>query len=159
MANNPSGLLPLEHGIGELRWFVTLYRREQLPGPHGAISETFVRLCKTWSNIVATYPTTLFMSVQTDTPTTHLIRLRWLDYVELTAVVICTVERRSDHTFRSDLYRVRRYKPIAGRMRFIELECEHERWATTTGDSDAERQLLFAEHPPHVGGPEPPDER
>jgi hypothetical protein len=56
-----------------------------------------------------------------------------------------TTKRASDDTFRTELFRVRRHKEVAGRKRFVELECELERVQTTTGDSDAERESLFAE--------------
>ena len=53
--------------------------------------------------------------------------------------------RPTDGTNRTELYRVRRVKEIAGRKRFIELEVELERVKTTAGDTDAEREALFAE--------------
>jgi hypothetical protein len=52
---------------------------------------------------------------------------------------------------RTELYRVRRIKEIAGRKRFVEFECELER-AHTTYDDDASRQAEFME-PTIVGEP------
>ena len=76
-----------------------------------------------------------------DTPVTHLIRLRWADYVETTNVIMRTTTRPTDGTLRTELYRVRRVKELAGRKRFIELECELEKALTTepTAMSNAKR--------------------
>jgi hypothetical protein len=148
LPDNPSGLLPASNGIGALRWQVTLYRRDQMPGPGNAISENLVPIATVHADIQPTYPSTFYLGVQVDTPITHLIRVRWLDYVETTNVIMRTTTRPSDTTNRTELYRVRRVKEIAGRKRFIELECELERVQTTSGDTDAERELLFAENPP-----------
>jgi hypothetical protein len=53
---------------------------------------------------------------------------------------------------RTELYRVRRIKEVAGRKRFVEFECELERAHTTYSDSDATRQAEFME-PTIVGEP------
>jgi hypothetical protein len=148
LPDNPTGSLPASNGIGALRWQVTLYRRDQLPGPGNAISENLVPLATVHADIQSTYPSTFYLGVQVDTPVTHLIRLRWFDYVETTNVIMRTTTRPSDTTNRTELYRVRRVKELAGRKRFIEIEAELERVKTTTGDTDAEREALFAENPP-----------
>lgn len=153
MPDNPSGQLPSEHGIGQLRWVVSLYRRDQAPGPNGMIQETLVPLGNVHADIQPIYPTTHYLSAQVDTPVTHLIRLRWVDYVELTYIVMRSTWRPTDQSYRTELFRVRRVKELAGRKRFCELETELERVLTTEGDSDAERQLLFSENPPYVVAP------
>lgn len=99
------------------------------------------------ADIQPTYPTTYYNSAQVDIPITHLVRLRWCDYVENTHVIMRTTTRPSDETSRTELFRVRRVKEVGGRKRFVELECELERVGTTTGDTDAERESLFAENP------------
>jgi hypothetical protein len=149
MPDNPTGQLPASNGIGALRWQVTLYRRDQVPGSGNAITEHLVPIATVHADIHPTYPSTFYLGVQVDTPVTHLIRLRWADYVETTNVVMRTTIRPSDSTNRSEIYRVRRVKEIAGRKRFCEMECELERVKTTEGDSDAEREALFGEglHP------------
>ncbi|HSS23995.1 MAG TPA: hypothetical protein VLL82_06245, partial [Mycobacterium sp.] len=76
-----------------------------------------------------------------------LIRTRWLDYIENTFVIMRSTMRPTDGTLRTELFRVRRVKEIAGRKRFCEFEVELERVKTTEGDSDEERELLFAENP------------
>lgn len=148
MPSNPAGGLTNGNGVGSLRWLVTLYRRLQAPGPNSAISETFVPLATVHADIQPTFPTTHYASVQVDIPITHLIRLRWVDYVENVVVVIRSTIRPNDGTIRSELFRVRRIKEVGGRKRFCELECELESVKTTEGDSDAERESAFAENPP-----------
>jgi hypothetical protein len=126
---------------------VTLYRRDQAPGPEGAISESLVPIARVHADIQPSYPTTFALTAQIDTPVTHLIRVRWLDYVENCHVVMRTTWRPTDNTPRTEIYRVRRIKEVGGRKRFCEMECELERVHTTDGDSDAERERVFAENP------------
>jgi hypothetical protein len=145
LPDNPSGCLPSSTGIGALRWQVTLYRRDQAPGSNNAIAENLVPLATVHADIQPTYPSTFYLGVQVDTPVTHMIRMRWADYVETTNVIMRTTTRPTDGTNRTELYRVRRVKEIAGRKRFCEMECELERVKTTAGDTDAEREALFAE--------------
>lgn len=148
MPDNPSGQLPVDNGIGSLRWLVTLYRRNQAPDPSLGITEDLVRIADVHADIQPTYPGTFYNSAAIDTPVSHLIRTRWLDYVETTHVIMRTTTRPNDGTQRTELYRVRRVKEIAGRKRFAEFECELERAKTTADDSDAEREANFAENPP-----------
>ena len=144
----PQGLdMPLSTGIGSLRWVVTLYAREQEPGRDSAISEHLRPIGKVHADIQPTYPSTFWLSAQIERPITHMIRLRWQDYVDTVVVIVRTTRRPTDDTFRSEVFRVRRIKEVGGRKRFIELECELERHATTEGDSDEERELVFAENP------------
>lgn len=145
MPDNPSGQLTVSNGIGALRWLVMLYRRDQAPGPNGAISESLVLIATVHADIQPTYPSTYYNSAQIDIPVTHLIRTRWLDYVETTHVIMRTTTRPSDDTNRTELYRVRRIKEVGGRKRYCEFEVELERVHTTEGDTDAEREQLFAE--------------
>jgi head-tail adaptor len=147
MPVDPAGGLSNSNGIGSLRWLVTLYRRLQAPGPDSAITETFVPLATVHADIQPTYATTHYASAQVDTPITHLIRLRWLDYVENVVIVIRGTTRPNDGSIRTELFRVRRVKEVAGRKRFVELECELESVKTTADDSDAGRESAFAENP------------
>lgn len=138
--------------IGALRWKVTLCYRKQSAGPASAISEDFRDCVDTHADIQPIGLQTFMlasqtsMMSQTDTPITHLIRLRWEDYVETTYVIFRT-SKRHDNTNRTEIFRVRRCKELAGRKRFCELECELEQVHTTEGDSHAERLALFAEYP------------
>lgn len=149
MPDNPSGQFIADSGIGQLRWLVSLYRRDQMPSSvNTAIEERFVLLGVMHADIQPTYPTTFYNSAQIDIPVTHMIRVRWTDYVENTHVIMRTTTRPTDGTLRTELYRVRRVKEIGGRKRFCELECELEKAITTDTDSDAERQQRFSESPP-----------
>ena len=146
MPDNPSGQLSLSTGIGALRWQVTLYRRDQAPDPNsGAIVETFVPIATTHAAIDPTYATTHYLTVQVDTPVTHMITTRWLDYVENTNVIMRSTTRPTDGTMRTELYRVRRVKELGGRKRFCQFECELEAARTTPDDTDQTRQNQFAE--------------
>ena len=129
---------------------MTLYRRDQAPDPDGpAISESLVRIADVHADIQPTYPSTFYLSAQVETPITHLIRLRWLDYVENIYVIIRSTFRPDPQVsrYRTEIFRVRRTKEIGGRKRFIELECELEKVANTFTDSDDERLAVFAENP------------
>lgn len=145
MADNPTGQIGTSNGIAALRWRVTLYRRDQFPGPNGAITEDFVPIATVQADIQPTYPSTFYNSAAIDTPISHLVRTRWADYVENTHIIMRSTMRPSDGTTRTELYRVRRLKEVGGRKRFAEFECELERSKTTQGDTDAEREQLFAE--------------
>jgi hypothetical protein len=143
MPDNPTG--QLARGIGVLRWTVTLYRRDQEPGPNEAITETLVPIGVVHADVQPTYPSTLYNSTAVDTPVTHLITTRWLDYIETTNVIIRNTTWPEP---RAEIFRVRRAKEVAGRKRFCEFECEFERWAPISDDSDAARSQAFAENSP-----------
>jgi Phage head-tail joining protein len=146
MPDNPSGLLPASTGIGALRWQVKLCQRLQTPSmTDTGLVEEFVTLAVVHADIQSTYPGTFYLGVQVDTPITHMIRLRWADYLEQANIITRTTTRPTDGTNRTEVYRVRRVKEIGGRKRFIEIEAELERVKTTAGDSDAEIESLFAE--------------
>jgi hypothetical protein len=150
MPDNPSGSLPYKTGIGSLRWQVSLYSRPMDADPNSpGMTEDLVRVGPdVHADIQPTYPSTFYGSMQIERPITHLIRLRWLDYLDNVHVVFRTTVRPSDGTFRTEAYRVRRCKELAGRKRFLELEVELEKNFTTAGDSDAERIAVFCENPP-----------
>ena len=201
MPDNNSGRLPSSVGIGSLRWRVTLYRRDQTPDPGLGVKETLVPIATVQADIQPTYPSTFYNAVAVDTPVSHLIRVRWFDYIDNTHVIMRSTLRPTEqmpvqwddgvtrwddgatlwdvpagmgstfwdisHTAwdgdpvtywdrlsqrqRTELYRVRRIKEIAGRKRFVEFECELER-AHTTYDDDESRQAEFME-PTIVGEP------
>lgn len=145
MPENPTGQIGTSNGIAALRWRVTLYRRDQFPGPNGMITEDFVAIATVQADIQPTYPSTFYASAAIDTPISHLVRTRWADYVENTHIIMRSTTRPSDGTTRTELFRVRRIKEVGGRKRFAEFEVELERSQTTQGDTDAEREQLFAE--------------
>jgi hypothetical protein len=150
MPDNPSGSLPYTTGIGSLRWQVSLYTRPMDADPNSpGMTEDLVRVGPdVHADIQPTYPSTFYGSMQIERPITHLVRLRWLDYLDNVHVVFRTTVRPTDGTFRTECYRVRRCKELAGRKRFLEMEVELEKVFTTTGDTDAERIAMFCENPP-----------
>lgn len=115
--------------IGSLRWLVTVATRVQVPDISSPrIVETLANLLKVRANIEPIGAMTFLAGQQTDRPITHRIRMRWLDWIDETCIVIRTTVR-ADRTTRIEVFRVRRIKEIDGRKRFIEIEAELERRA------------------------------
>jgi head-tail adaptor len=139
---NLSGQLSGSSGIGSLRWLVTLYRRDQSPGADSALSEHLVRIGDVHADIQPTYASTFYQTTQVDTPITHMINLRWQDYPPTVDVVVRDTKYP---TPRTELFRVRRTKEIAGRKRFIQMECEIEHSRVVPDDSDATRNVWLTE--------------
>jgi hypothetical protein len=131
--------------IGALRWVVTLYRRDQAPAADLALAETLVPLATVHANIQPSRPSTLYQSTQIDGPVTHMIDIRWQDYPETIDVVARSTVRPDNGGMRTELFRVRRSTEIAGRKRFIRMECELEHSRITPDDSDAIRNALLTE--------------
>jgi head-tail adaptor len=155
LPDNPSGQLAASNGIGSLRWWVTLYRRDQAPADDLALQETLVAIATVRADIQPTYPSTFFQSTQVDTPTTHMITIRWQDYLSTAVIVTRVTERAPDGTLRGELFRVRRSLELAGRKRFIRMECELERSRTLPDDSNQTLNDLLTE--PYDGaGAAPP---
>lgn len=144
MPDNPSGQLSASTGIGTLRWLVTLYRREQAPAGDLALQETLVPLATVHADIQPAYASTFYQSTQVDTPITHIINIRWQRYPATIDVVVRS-DAPNDGTFYSELFRVRRTKEVAGRKRFIQMECELEHARDTPDDSDATRNAMLTE--------------
>jgi head-tail adaptor len=144
MPDNASGQLPSPIGIGSLRWLVTLYRRDQVPAADLALQETLVPIDTVHADIQPTYASTFYQSTQVDTPITHMINVRWFDYPS-TIDVVARSTTRPDGTQRTELYRVRRTKEVAGRKRFLQMECELEHSKTTADDTDATRNAELTE--------------
>jgi head-tail adaptor len=141
---DPTGGLPNGNGIGTLRWLVTLYTREQDPAPDLALMETLEPIATVHADIQPTYASTFWETTQIETPITHMINIRWQDYPQTIDVVIRSTNR-PDGTQRSELFRVRRTKEVAGRKRFLQMECELERARSTLDDSDAARNADLTE--------------
>lgn len=145
MPDNPSGQLLASNGIGALRWWVTLYRRDQAPADDLALEETLVRIAAVHADIQPTYPSTFYQSTQVDTPITHMVTIRWQDYPSTIDVVTRVTARNTDGSLRGELFRVRRTKELAGRKRFLQMECELEHSRTLPDDSDGTINRLLTE--------------
>jgi head-tail adaptor len=144
MPDNPSGALSATVGLGTLRWLVTLYRRDQTPADDLALQERLVPIATVHADIQPTYASTFYQSTQVDLPVTHMINIRWQDYPETIDVVIRSTDRPVGG-LRTELFRVRRTKEIAGRKRFLQMECELEHSRITPDDSDGARNALLTE--------------
>lgn len=124
---------------------MTLYRRDQAPADDLALQETLVPIASVRADVQPTYPSTFYQSTQVDIPVTHLITIRWQDYPPTIDVIIRSTVRPNDGGLRSELFRVRRTKELAGRKRFIQMECELEHSRITADDSDATRNIVLVE--------------
>lgn len=155
MPDNPSGQLTSPTGIGGLRWWVTLYRRDQAPADDLALEEKLVVIARVHADIQPAYSSTFYQSTQVDTPVTHVITIRWQDYPSTIDVVTRVTSRPPDDSLRGELFRVRRTKELAGRKRFLVLECELEHSRTLPDDADGTINNLLTE--PYDGaGAAPP---
>ena len=120
----------IEVRVGSLRWPVLLARRTQVPDGFTGITE-FYEFGETVRADIQSIGALTFWTAaagleQTDTPVTHRIRMRWVDYLDQTQVVIRDT-RRMDGSVRHEVFRVRRIKEMNGRKRFVEIEAELER--------------------------------
>jgi head-tail adaptor len=113
--------------IGRLRHPVTIAARGQAAADGGGISESLTNLASVWADIQPVGALTFYSGVQVDTPITHKVRLRWMDWLDTTHVLIREL-RRPDGTVRRETYRIRRVKEDgASALRWIDLECELEK--------------------------------
>jgi hypothetical protein len=109
MVKPPSPRVPL---IGELRWPVTVAWRKQDPSnTSSGINDGLQNEVQAWASIEATRPLTYYAGAQVDTPATHIMRLRWMDWLDTTHVIIREM-RRPDGTVRQETFRIRRIKEI-----------------------------------------------
>ena len=112
--------------IGSLRWRVTIATREQEPDPDSpGIVERLAKLQTVRADIQPIGTMTFYAAEQVDTPLTHKIVIRWLDWVDTTQVVF-RVTKRPDGSDMVERFRVRRVMPIDGRQRFLRMDCELE---------------------------------
>ena len=112
--------------IGSLRWRVTIATREQEPDPDSpGIVERLAKLQTVRADIQPIGTMTFYAAEQVDTPLTHRIVIRWLDWVD-TSHVIFRVTKRPDGSDMIERFRVRRVMPIDGRQRFLRMDCDLE---------------------------------
>ena len=124
---------------------MTLYRRDQAPADDLALTENLVCVAQVHADIQPTFPSTFYQSTQVDIPVTHLITIRWQDYPPTIDVVTRVTERANDGSLRGELYRVRRTMELAGRKRFLRMECELEHSRTLPDDADGTLNALLTE--------------
>jgi hypothetical protein len=117
---------PEEVRIGRLRWPVYLANRDQIALATGTgIDEVPTDAIRVHADVQAVGALTFWSGMQTDTPITHRIFIRWIDAIPNTAVVLRQTLRR-DNSIRTERFRVRRWKECGGRKRFAMLEVELE---------------------------------
>jgi hypothetical protein len=77
--------------IGALRWLVVIATREQAADPDSAgILETIAKTQTVRADVQPIGPMTFYAAEQVDTPLTHQIVIRWLDWLDATCVVFRT---------------------------------------------------------------------
>ena len=112
--------------IGSLRWQVVIATREQYPDPDSpGIIERLADERTVRADIQPIGAMTFYAAEQVDTPLTHRIVIRWLDWVDATHVVF-RVTKRPDGSAMIERFRVRRVMPLDGRQRFLRMDCELE---------------------------------
>lgn len=117
--------------IGELRWPVQVFRRDQTPDPAtDGIVETAVLLGERRAKIEALRPLTFWTAAageQTETPVTHMIWMRWINYPATTWIIVRTTQMPDALMLRTETFRVRRTLEMGGRKRFLQIEAELEK--------------------------------
>ena len=112
--------------IGSLRWQVVIAARAQYPDPDSpGIIESLADEQTVRADIQPIGAMTFYAAEQVDTPLTHRIVIRWLDWVDATHVVF-RVTKRPDGSNMIERFRVRRVMPLDGRQRFLRMDCELE---------------------------------
>ena len=112
--------------IGSLRWPVTIAKREQLPALTGGMQESLTDIITVRADVQPVGPMTFYGSAQVDTPVTHKITIRHLDWIDTRHVIIRDTTR-ADLTTRREIFRIRRVMEIDGRARFLLMECDLEK--------------------------------
>ena len=112
--------------IGRLRWVVTLYDRVQTAQTVGTGIDIALQNGVTLhADVQPVGALTFYGGEQVDAAFTHRIFTRWHGAVPqtkaITRVTICP-----DQTTRTELFRVRRWKELGGRKRFVLFEVVEE---------------------------------
>lgn len=113
--------------LGRLRWPVLIATRDQLPEATGAgIQVALQTMMQVRADVQPVGALTFWGSMQTDTGgITHRIFMRWFDAIDNECAIFRT-SKRTDGTLRYERFRVRRWKELGGRKRFVCVECELE---------------------------------
>lgn len=123
-----------------MKWPVLVARRQQLPetNPGVSITELFPQMKVARADIQPVGAGTFWGSMQVDTGISHRIYMRWFDTIDNTTVIF-RVSKSTESTPEIPVliwerFRIRRWKEIAGRKRFVCIECEmEERQSVTPG--------------------------
>lgn len=118
----------------DLRWRVDVVQRSQTPDGVSGVTETNTVVATVWVGIEAVGAVTFWAGQQVDTPITHRITLRWLDYLDNTHAIV-RATTTPDGSTRTEVFRVRRVREIEGRKRFALIEAELEKAEWVAGES------------------------
>lgn len=89
------------------------------------ILETIAATQTVYADIQPIGPMTFYAAEQVDTPLTHKVTIRWLNWVDTTCVLFRETNN-PDGTHMWERFRVRRVMPVDGRQRFLRMEVELE---------------------------------
>ena len=113
--------------VGHLRWPVTITQRVQTASGTNTLTESETKPRTVWADVQPIGPMTYYMGQQTDRPITHVITIRWQDWLDQTYIITRASARTgSDDSSRTEIFRIRRIMEIGGRKRFLKIECELE---------------------------------
>lgn len=112
--------------MADLRWSVIIAKRNQAAASSGGMQETLTEIITVRADIQPAGAMTFYGAAQIDSPVTHKVRLRWLDWIDTTHVIIRDT-LRPDGTTRREIFRIRRMLELNGRKRFLELDVEQEK--------------------------------
>lgn len=90
-----------------------------------SIAETLENLISVHADIQPIAPMTFVGAVATDRPITDRIYIRWLDWIDMTHVIVRST-LRLDRSTRIQVYRIRKIGEVQGRKRFLEILAELE---------------------------------
>lgn len=114
--------------VGELNAHVTLAKRKEYPDDYTSITEVIEPIAEVWAKVTPVGAQTYQNGVQTDTPFTHRIIIRWRPNADVEMFNV--IQRKRDipnYGPRNELYRIHRVEPWEGDIRYLILECEEER--------------------------------
>ena len=109
-----------------MRWRVVIATREQFPDPNSpGLIEDIDKLQSVRADVQPIGALTFYAAEQVETPVTHRIIIRWLDWIDTTHVIF-RMTKRPDRSSMIERFRVRRVLSIDGRQRFLRMDCELE---------------------------------
>ena len=115
--------------IGTLRWPVMIAQRGQAADPNSpGIVETFRDVQEVRADIQPVEAMTYYAGMQVDVRATHIVTVRFIDWLDTTHVVFRRT-MRPDDTVREEMFRIHRVRELDGRKRFVALETELEQRA------------------------------
>lgn len=101
-------------------------RRDQVPDPDSTgVLEPLAAGTLVHANIEPARPVTFYAAAQTDRQFTHMIYVRFLDWLD-TSYVIVRDMRRTDGSVRREVFRIRRTLEVNGRVVHLQIEAELE---------------------------------